>query len=136
MQKLFTLFAAAVMVAAGLVAGAGTTASANHGYAPRPTFTNVNTPAEVERCDSARITVKVNGNANRDPQGKVLLVVKRDKGGFKYEDVQRYSGDRIAFRTPKLCKRGGYAVRAKFAGTGDRWADSKDFGAFRVVRRG
>lgn len=136
MQKLISFAAAAVMVASGLVAATGTAASAGE-YGPTVrTNTRISAPDEVERCDSARIAVRVTSPSDGEPRGKVLLKVRRNLGGFLWTSVEQYRGERVVFRTPELCKRKGYTIRAKFERKpGSRWQDSDNVAEFKVTRR-
>lgn len=137
MKKFVVGLIAALMVAAGLVAVSGASASAKacpYGGC-LPTYTFIDAPAKVARHHKATICVRVGSQGNGHPKGKVTVKVVRSNGGFKFVDTKRYSGGRECFTTPKLHKRGDYNVNAIFdRKPGSRWQDSDQHAEFRVVR--
>lgn len=134
MKKLFAGIIAGIMMAAGLVAFTGTAANADcdgYGACP-PSTTRISAPDRVRQRTRATIGVRV--TSSRVPRGQVRVVVSRNAGGFRWVDTKAYSGEKVFFRTPRLRKRGGYTITARFT-TERQMRHSSDTDSFRVVRR-
>jgi hypothetical protein len=137
MRKILGALLAALMLAASLVAFAGSPAQAACPYTGCiATNTKVNAPGVVMKGHSARITVKVFAAGNASPKGRVTLKVQRRAGGFTFVDSKNYSGGKISFNTGRLWIKGKYIATAIFKKkAGSRWNSSSDTDTFRVNRR-
>lgn len=137
MKKLLAVMISAVMMAAALVTFSSTSANAACPYTGCiETFTKIGAPDRVQRGDRARICGKVTTDGNGRPKGKLFLILRRSKGGFKFTDAKRYNDKRECFRTPKLRKRGNYTIKMSFERkAGSAFEDSDQTAELRVVRR-
>ena len=139
MKKLIAVLATAALMTLGLVGFSGTPAqSADCPYTGCiDTNTNIRGPLSVARHQRAtfKISVLVHGNAR--PRGSIRFTIARNKGGFSHTRVVPYRGKRTRITTPRLHRKGGYTVVARyrpaanapFEGSGDRVA-------LRVRKRG
>ena len=138
MKKLFAGLVATIMMV-GLVSGlTGTSATADTRYPDSvPTGVKIRVPDTVQKGDTARIGVKVEGSGNANPQnGSVTIHVVRNEGGYRYVEVKDYDGGWVYFRTTELNKVGKYAVHARYdrPGANSPWQDSNASDHFKVVR--
>ena len=136
MRRTFAALIAMIMMAAGLVAVSGSTATAACPYTGCVrTNTKVNAD-DVKRHRKATIVVKVTTSSNKQPKGQVTVRVKRRHGGYFFVDSTRYRGGKVYFRTDKLHKRGKYIVKAVYdRKPGSPYQDSDNRTTFRVKGR-
>ena len=137
MQKFIASLIAAFLMAAGLVAFSGTSATAACPYTGCiKTYTKIDAPAKVKRGNRAKIGVRITTAGNGTAKGRVTISVKRKTGGYHFVDSKKYTGDKVWFRTSKLQKRGKYIILATFDRKPESaFKDSDNTDAFRVVRR-
>ena len=136
MKKYLGSLIAAIMMAAGLVAFTGTTATAACPYTGCiETSTRVTAQNPVERFHRAHIDVKVTTGGNGVPKGRVTIFVRRALGGYKFTDSMVYTGGEVTFTTTKLAKLGKYIATVRFdRKAGSAFTDSDNVDTFRVVR--
>jgi len=137
MQKFIASLVAAFMMAAGLVAFSGSSATAACPYTGCiKTYTKIDAPAHVKRGNRAKIGVRITTAGNGTAKGRVTLSVKKKTGGYHFIDNKKYTGGKIWFTTTKLRKLGKYVVLATFDRKPESaFKDSDNTDAFRVVRR-
>ena len=114
MKKLFAGLVATIMMV-GLVSGlSGTSAVAGTRYPDSvPTGVKIRVPDTVQKGDTARIGVKVEGSGNANPQnGSVTIRVVRNEGGYRYVEVKDYDGGWVYFRTDRA-QQGRQVLRAR-----------------------
>lgn len=136
MRKLISGVAAVVTLTAGLATGgtAGAVAPYPHSV---PTSTKIKAPDAIERGERLRFRVNVTTQGNADPKGRVLVVVKKLNGTFKWKDTAYFQGLNLRFVSPELERRGKYLIKARFDAKAESvWKDSDQLVAFKVTRRG
>ncbi|MDP3892488.1 hypothetical protein [Nocardioides sp.] len=138
MKKFLATAVATVFVASGLVALAGTSASAD----PYPGTVPTNTVAKAKNRKVGQkvvVRVAVTAPGNVKPTGRVDIVVKRKiKGTFVVlrTVTRNYSGDAKTYKAGKVRKRGKYRAVVKFVPPEtSMFQRSKDADNFRVRRR-
>lgn len=119
MKKLISVLFATVLMAAGLVAATGSSASANCTPSQYSgcvtTKTKVTAPDSVDKGSKATVCAKVKAvNSNATPTGKVIFKVTRNKGKYFFKQSVSYSGAKVCVSTTKLKKKGGYSVNASY----------------------
>lgn len=139
MKKLMATVFVTVLMAAGLVIGTSSTASANCFPTKYSgciqTRTNVSSPAAVAKKRRATLCATVQARrSNATPIGRVVIKVKRNQGGYFQKSSLAYAGGSVCLRTKKLRLRGGYTVVAKFKSPGNSvFVHSRGAGGFDVV---
>lgn len=122
MKKILSSVLVAMLACVGLVAiGVGTTSSATAAVAKPypgsvPTNCRLKLKNPVAKGESGKVLalVEVPGS-KKHPKGKMVVKVKRKKGGANYKFVvDPYKGELQKFFTPKLKKTGVYKVTLKF----------------------
>lgn len=156
MKKIISGLFAAVMMAAGLVASTGSSATA--GPCDEPNYpgcadTNVNIQsvgslgqrpssrafAVVEEGNAFNVTLNVNTNGNARPDGRIKLILKkRTNGGERTytSETFAYSGGKQTFRFTKvgIHDDGSYALIAKFiADDTDPFENDRDSVVIRIA---
>lgn len=139
MKKLIAILFTAVLVAAGLVAATGGTASANctptqYSGCVRTT-TKAQVPDFAAQGERARICARVNAiGSNAKPTGRIVFKIKRAKGGYFEKQAVAYAGGKTCITTRVLNRKGKYNVTAKYQSPdGSVFSNSVGFNDFRVV---
>ncbi|MCD4526927.1 hypothetical protein [Nocardioides sp. cx-173] len=117
MKKLIIGLLASFLMATGLVAFSGTSATAACPYtACVATKTTVKAPGSVRVKKKAAITVTVKPTraGNGVVRGNVVVTIKKNGGGFSQTLRGAYGGKAKKFTTRALNKVGAYKVTVKF----------------------
>lgn len=136
MKKFITAILAAALMSFGLVGVSSGSATAACPYTGCiATETSISGPAVLKRGTHPKFRVAVETNGNAEPRGTIKLIIKRKAGGFYQARTAYYGGEPKVLVGPKLWKRGGYIVTAKFIPRpGSPWARSSDSLGLKVRR--
>ena len=139
MKKLIAALFAAVLMAAGLVAATGGTASANCNPSTYSgcisTVTKAKVQDNVKKGNTARICGKVKAvGSTAKPNGKLVFIVKSSNGFFQKESAAYPGGPKVCTDTRTLKKKGGYTLTVKFKSpSGSVFKNSVGTNTFNVV---
>ncbi|MCD4533738.1 hypothetical protein LRP67_06555 [Nocardioides sp. cx-169] len=117
MKKLIVGLLAAFLMASGLVAFSGTSATA---ACPYTSCINTNTalggPASVRKGKKATFNIKVTAKrGTAKPVGRIKVTIKKNGGGYSQVVNKSVSGARsVKAATRKLTKVGTYTVTVKY----------------------
>lgn len=113
MKKMIIGLFAAILMSAGLVSFAGTSAQAACPYTGCvATTTKVSAPNSVKKGAKVTVSVKI-ASGNAKPTGKVTVTIK--KKGFSFSKTVNYTGSKVSVTSSKLKKSGTYKVSVSFS---------------------
>jgi hypothetical protein len=139
MKKLIAAVFAAVLMAAGLVAATGSTASANCNPSTYSgciaTVTKAKVQDSVKQGNTVRVCGKVKAvGSTVKPNGKLVFIVKSTNGFFQKESAAYPGGPKVCTETRALKKKGGYTLTVKYKSpSGSVFRNSTGTNTFDVV---
>ena len=135
MKRLIIVGLTVLLSSFGLVATSGGTASADPYPGTVKTKCRVLAKSPVQRGRHGVGSAFVSTSGNARPVGRIVIVVKRARGGAYFRQKSSYEGRTVPFVTQKLRKPGLYTVRVSFhAKGGTVYQDCRNVASFRVNR--
>ncbi|GAB2779679.1 hypothetical protein GCM10027020_36460 [Nocardioides salsibiostraticola] len=136
MKKFLAGVITAFMMASGLVAFTGSSASAAR--CPYTgcikTATTTSGPFNVPNRTFARIKIRIAAAGNAKPSGKLIIVVRKQGKGKIRVKTTRYNGTPKVIRSGKLFGKGKYKIIVKYRpGPNDPYKRSRGIKLLRVL---
>lgn len=112
MKKMIIGLFTAILMSAGLVSFASSSAQAVDYPGTVATTTKVSAPNSVKRGAKVIVSAKVN-SGNAKPVGKVTVSIKGK--GYSFSKTVNYAGAKVSVSSSKLKKAGTYKITVKFS---------------------